>query len=367
MGGPGPQPWGLGLLLFLLPGTLRAAESQLSLLYHITAVSSPGPGTPAFWVSGWLGSQQYLSYKSTRAEAEPYGAWVWESQVSWYWEKETADLREKQKLFLEAFEALSKESEAQDPESEGGDSYTLQGLLGCTLDANNASVPVAKFALNGEEFMSFNLQWGNWTGDWPEASAINKKWSERPDNINKEKTFLLYSCPQRLLGHLERGRGNLEWKEPPSMRLKTRPGQPGFSVLTCSAFSFYPPELQLRFVRNGLAAGSGEGDVGPNGDGSFHAWSSIIVKSGDEHHYCCVVQHAGLAAPLTVHLDASAKSSVPAAVIVISFLLLTVAAVAGVLLWRRLRNGLPAPWISLRGDDIGALLPTPSLSKDADP
>lgn len=90
--------------------------------------------------------------------------------------------------------------------------------------------------------------------------------------------------------------------EPPSMRLKARPGSPGFSVLTCSAFSFYPPELQLRFLRNGLAAGSGEGDHGPNGDGSFHAWSSLTVRSGDEHHYCCLVQHAGLAQPLTVEL-----------------------------------------------------------------
>ena len=86
------------------------------------------------------------------------------------------------------------------------------------------------------------------------------------------------------------------------MRLKARPGSPGFSVLTCSAFSFYPPELQLRFLRNGLAAGSGEGDFGPNGDGSFHAWSSLTVKSGDEHHYRCLVQHAGLPQPLTVEL-----------------------------------------------------------------
>ena len=88
--------------------------------------------------------------------------------------------------------------------------------------------------------------------------------------------------------------------EPPSMRLKARPGSPGFSVLTCSAFSFYPPELQLRFLRNGLAVGTGDSELGPNGDGSFHAWSSLTVKSGDEHHYRCVVQHAGLPQPLIV-------------------------------------------------------------------
>lgn len=86
------------------------------------------------------------------------------------------------------------------------------------------------------------------------------------------------------------------------MRLKARPGSPGFSVLTCSAFSFYPPELQLRFLRNELAVGSGESHLGPNSDGSFHAWSSLTVKSGDEHHYRCLVQHVGLPQPLTVEL-----------------------------------------------------------------
>ncbi|XP_024624229.1 IgG receptor FcRn large subunit p51 isoform X1 [Neophocaena asiaeorientalis asiaeorientalis] len=363
-----PQPWGLGLLLVLLPGTLSAgtpahllsshvspAESHRSLLYHFTAVSAPASGTPAFWVSGWLGPQQYLSYNNLRAEAEPYGAWVWESQVSWYWEKETTDLRNKEKLFLEALQVLG----------EGGP-YTLQGLLGCELGPDNVSVPVAKFALNGEEFMMFDPKMGTWDGDWPESQTISIKWTQQPEAVNKEKTFLLYSCPHRLLGHLERGRGNLEWKEPPSMRLKARPGSPGFSVLTCSAFSFYPPELQLRFLRNGMAAGSGEGDIGPNGDGSFHAWSSLTVNSGDEHHYCCVVQHAGLAQPLTVELESPAKSSVPVVGIVIGFLLLMTVAAGGALLWRRTRKGLPAPWISFRGDDVGALLPTPGLSKEAE-
>lgn len=327
-----------------------------SLLYHFTAVSHAAPGTPAFWVSGWLGPQQYLSYNSQRAQAEPCGAWAWEHQVAWYWEKETTDLRAKEKMFLEALSVLDKT-----------ENLTLQGLLGCELGPNNLSVPVAKFALNGEEFMQFVPKDGNWTGEWPEAEAIRQKWAEHPDILNKEKTFLLYSCPQRLLSHLEIGRENLEWKEPPSMRLKARPGSPGFSVLTCIAFSFFPPELQLRFLHNGMAAGSGEGGLGPNGDGSFHAWSSLTVKSGDERHYSCLVQHPGLLKPLTVQLEMPPKSMMPVVGFVVGFLLLIAGAVGGTLLWRRMRNGLPVPWMSLRSDDDGVLLPTPDLSKDADP
>lgn len=88
-------------------------------MYHFTSVSFPAPGTPAFWVSGWLGPQQYLSYNNLRAQAEPYGAWVWENQVSWYWEKETTDLRYKQKLFLEALTVLEEGGKTWIPGSEG--------------------------------------------------------------------------------------------------------------------------------------------------------------------------------------------------------------------------------------------------------
>nr|KAF6409810.1 Fc fragment of IgG receptor and transporter [Rousettus aegyptiacus] len=389
---PRPQPWGLCVLplLLLLPPQTPRADGNRSLLYHLTCVSSPAPGTPAFWVSGWLGPQQYLSYNNLRGQAEPYGAWVWESPVSWYWEKETTDLRQKQKLFLEALSVLKKGGEISIPEPEGGERgaealglseersgpcspvrgtpgpYTLQGLLGCELGPDNVSVPVARFALNGEDFMTFDPKTGIWDGDWPESATIGQKWKQQKEVVNKEKTFLLYSCPQRLLGHLERGRGNLEWKEPPSMRLKARPGNPGFSVLTCSAFSFYPPELQLRFLRNELAVGSGESHVGPNGDGSFHAWSSLTVKSGDEHHYRCLVQHVGLPQPLTVELESPAGSSMPVVGIVIGVFLVLALVAGGVLLWRRMQTGMPAPWISLRADDGGSLLPTPGLAKDAD-
>uniref|UniRef100_A0AB39TZ30 IgG receptor FcRn large subunit p51 n=1 Tax=Mus musculus TaxID=10090 RepID=A0AB39TZ30_MOUSE len=116
--------------------------------------------------------------------------------------------------------------------------------------------------------------------------------------------------------------------EPPSMRLKARPGNSGSSVLTCAAFSFYPPELKFRFLRNGLASGSGNCSTGPNGDGSFHAWSLLEVKRGDEHHYQCQVEHEGLAQPLTVDL---------------------------------------APWLSLSGDDSGDLLPGGNLPPEAEP
>ncbi|XP_036047137.1 IgG receptor FcRn large subunit p51 [Onychomys torridus] len=355
-----PQPWVLSLLLVLLPQTW-GAETYPPLLYHLTAVSNPSKGVPSFWATGWLGPQQYLSYSSLRREAEPCGAWMWENQVSWYWEKETVDLKSKEQLFLEAIRTLEDQIDVLKG------NYTLQGLLGCELAPDNSSLPTAVFALNGEGFMEFNPSTGNWTGEWPETEIVGNLWMKQPEVARKESEFLLTSCPERLLGHLERGLQYLEWKEPPSMRLKASPSDSGSSILTCAAFSFYPPKLKLRFLRNGLAAGSGNSSIGPNGDGSFHAWSLLEVKRGDEHHYQCQVEHEGLLRPLTVDLDSPARSSVPVVGIILGFLVIIVAAAGGVLLWNRMRSGLPAPWLSLSGDDSGDLLPGGNLPPEADP
>lgn len=357
------QPWGFSLLLVLLPWTW-GTEIRLPLLYHLTAVSNPPQGTPAFWVTGWLGPQQYLSYSSIRPQANAWGAWMWESQMAWYWEKETVDLRNKEHLFLEALEAL--EGQGRDQGKKGN--LTLQGLLGCELAPDNSSLPTALFALNGEEFMQFDPKSGNWSGEWPETETVANLWMKKPEVARAESEFLLVSCPERLLGHLERGSSYLTWREPPSMRLKAGPSSsPGSSVLTCTAFSFYPPELKLSFLRNGLSVGTGDIDFGPNGDGSFHAWSLLEIKSGEEHHYQCHVEHAGLAQPLLVELDSRARSSVPVVGIILGFLVVLVVTAGGVLLWMRMRSGLPAPWLSLSGDDVGDLLPSPSLPREADP
>uniref|UniRef100_A0A2R8N615 Fc gamma receptor and transporter n=1 Tax=Callithrix jacchus TaxID=9483 RepID=A0A2R8N615_CALJA len=70
--------------------------------------------------------------------------------------------------------------------------------------------------------------------------------------------------------------------------------------------------------------------------------------------------------PGSLGAESPAKSSVLVVGIVVGVLLLTAVAVGGALLWRRMQSGLPAPWISLRGDDAGALLPTPGEAQDAD-
>nr|XP_038965515.1 IgG receptor FcRn large subunit p51 isoform X4 [Rattus norvegicus] len=213
--------------------------------------------------------------------------------------------------------------------------------------------------LGAQQYLTYNnlRQEADPCGAWIWENQVSWYWEkETTDLKSKEQLFL------EAIRTLEN-----QINEPPSMRLKARPGNSGSSVLTCAAFSFYPPELKFRFLRNGLASGSGNCSTGPNGDGSFHAWSLLEVKRGDEHHYQCQVEHEGLAQPLTVDLDSPARSSVPVVGIILGLLLVVVAIAGGVLLWNRMRSGLPAPWLSLSGDDSGDLLPGGNLPPEAEP
>ncbi|XP_015420936.1 PREDICTED: IgG receptor FcRn large subunit p51 [Myotis davidii] len=192
-------------------------------------------------------------------------------------------------------------------------SYILQGLLGCEMGPDNSTAAVATFALNGEEFMKFDPKAGNWDGDWPEARAISQKWR------------------QRLLGHLETGRSNLEWKGHPACHGWFLPGAGGGASRprTCAGWPLRCPH-PLPAPAPAQRAG------GPLNTDS-----------------------------VSLAADSSAKPLVPVVGIVIGFLLLMAVAAGGAVLWWRMKRGLPAPWILLRGDDLGALLPT-GPSKDAD-
>lgn len=126
--------------------------------------------------------------------------------------------------------------------------FTLQGLLGCELAPDNSSLPTAVFALNGEEFMAFDPSIGNWTGEWPETELIGNLWLKQPEVAKMESEFLLTSCPQRLLGHLERGLQYLEWKGEPILCLHSGPSCSVQDLFKTRSQVAQPSQYDLEFL-----------------------------------------------------------------------------------------------------------------------
>ncbi|XP_007492725.1 IgG receptor FcRn large subunit p51 isoform X1 [Monodelphis domestica] len=359
MGSASPSPQGLPLRLALFLPLLRVLSAGTpSLFYQLTAVAAAPPGTPSFWASGWLGPQLFLTY-SSGGSAEPWGAWRWEHQEAWFWEKETWYLKTQERLLQEALR-LSKGAQ------------TFQGLVGCQLNPNNSAYPTSRFALDGMDFLTFDPVARDWLGNSEGAQAVRRHWANETHRADREAQFLLTTCPEKLRSHLQNGKGNFQWKEAPEVRAGGHPG-PGDaqSTLTCQAFSFFPPEVKLTFLREGKPVPEPEkgAEPWPNRDGAFHSQATLQVQRGDEARYSCEVRHPALATPLTVSFEASGLSLAVIGGLVAACLLilLPIAAVVALVMWKK--RGRPAPWI-FRGraaDDVGALLSAPGPLQDSSP
>ncbi|KAM9032014.1 IgG receptor FcRn large subunit p51 isoform 2-T2 [Sarcophilus harrisii] len=361
MGSPSPKPQNLPFLVLLvlpLPRVLSAGTP--SLFYQLTAVSSAPRGTPKVWGSGWLGPQLFLTY-SSGGNAEPWGAWRWEPQEAWFWEEETWYLKKQERLLQEALR-VSKEG-----------AQIFQGLMGCQLKPDNSSQPTARFALDGADLLTFDPTRRDWFGHSVEASNVRNNWLNESQLAEKVAEFLLITCPQRLKSHLQRGKHNFQWKEAPEVRAGSHVG-PGavWSTLSCQAFFFFPPELELKFFREGkpvadLALGL---EPWPNGDGTFHSRGTLQVPSGDEALYSCTVQHPALTESITVNFETPGRLPLPVRVSLVAgsvLFLACLAAVVACMIYRK-RGGRPALWIFRRrrvGDDVGALLSAPGSAQDS--
>ncbi|XP_074075823.1 IgG receptor FcRn large subunit p51 [Macrotis lagotis] len=361
--GSSSNPQGLPFLLLLFLPALRELNAGApSMSYQLTAVSAAPPGTPKFWATGWLGPQLFLTYTSG-GTAEPWGAWRWETQESWFWERETWYLKTQERLLQEALR-LSKGAQ------------TFQGLVGCQLNSDNSSQPTARFALDGKTLLTFDPMHKVWLGDTPEAWNVKTSWANESQRAEKDAEFLLTTCPQKLQSHLQKGHGNFQWKEPPEVRVGARVGpESAWSTLTCQAFSFFPPELELTFLREGKPQLKPvkEVEAWPNGNGAFHLRGTLEVPFGDEGLYSCEVQHSALTSAITVKFETIGGLPLPIRTSLVAGILLFLASLAAlvafVIIYRR-RHGRLVPWMFRRqrgADDVGSLLSVPDSAQDPGP
>ncbi|XP_062855480.1 H-2 class II histocompatibility antigen, I-E beta chain-like, partial [Trichomycterus rosablanca] len=79
------------------------------------------------------------------------------------------------------------------------------------------------------------------------------------------------------------------------------------AILMCSAYSFYPPNIEVTWLRDGkvIKGGVTSTEEMPDGDWYYqiHSHLEYMPQSGEE--ITCVVQHASSSKPLTKHWDPS--------------------------------------------------------------
>ncbi|XP_054554469.1 patr class I histocompatibility antigen, A-2 alpha chain-like isoform X6 [Talpa occidentalis] len=304
---------GAALLLLLAvaaaPRETRAGSH--SLRFFSTAMSRPGLGEPRFISVGYVDDTQVGRFDSDSPgqSAEPLAPWAGqvEQEKQEEWEEETRILRDSAQWFraqLDALRGLYNQSETG--------SHTFQNMYGCDMGPDGRLLGwYEQFAYDGTDFLALNPDLRSWTAADTAAQITRREW---------------------------------EAQDPPKTRMTHHPYNDHEVTLRCWALGFYPADITLTWQRDGedLTQEMELVETRPGGDGTFQKWVAVVVPSGEEQRYTCHVQHEGLLEPQVLRW-VPPQSFMPTAGIIAGLVLLgavlTGAAVAAAVMWRKKRSG----------------------------
>ncbi|XP_069491461.1 major histocompatibility complex class I-related gene protein-like isoform X2 [Ambystoma mexicanum] len=177
--------------------------------------------------------------------------------------------------------------------------HTVQALIGCTLHTDLSMEGFLQVAYDGEDQFSFKKSKGELQMDGSSQYQWNSQHSafsqDQADDREKE-------CIERLRKLLTNGEESLLMRVPPSTKFSRRKSG-GRTLLICNAYGFYPREIEVKWVRNGVEMPSEQSPILPNPDGTFQIKTTVEVQEGDDNMYSCKVEHISLLGIVTVVYD----------------------------------------------------------------
>uniref|UniRef100_A0A8C3FYU1 Ig-like domain-containing protein n=1 Tax=Chrysemys picta bellii TaxID=8478 RepID=A0A8C3FYU1_CHRPI len=260
----------------------------------------PPPSQPA--LPSGMGQTQLTSAQRL-SPGSALGVWCW-STTSRSWAR--LSLRNplptcpqicptKCPLHLAGAELVSRQSAWAYP-------FVIQASIGCELHPNGTSQQFCDAAVNGEDFISFNVDVGTWVAQHWRKLALNSR-----DFLNQDKStiamaqFLLRTtCVNELKSFAQYGRESLARQVPEAQTESSPlpPGAPAPVLLVCRVTGFYPRPICVAWLQDGEEVGPGErlnsSEILPNADLTYQLRSSLAVGPGAGHSYACRVQHSSL-------------------------------------------------------------------------
>ncbi|XP_043341729.1 major histocompatibility complex class I-related gene protein isoform X3 [Cervus canadensis] len=152
-------------------------------------------------------------------------------------------------------------------------------------------------------------------------------------------TQLLRGWQQAFKVELKQLQRHYNHSEPPKVRVSRKETFPGITTLYCRAHGFYPPEISMKWMKNGeeIIQDTEYGGILPSGDGTYQTWVSVELDSQNNDIYSCHVEHGGVHMVLQGSQESETMLLVMKAV---GFIALAIAlAGVGILAWRRRPRG----------------------------
>ncbi|XP_063095526.1 patr class I histocompatibility antigen, A-126 alpha chain-like isoform X3 [Cavia porcellus] len=338
---PGPGATASQTVLLLLPGILFCTETcagSHSLRYFHTAVSRPGRGDSRFISVGYVDDTEFVRFDSDAGDPRMEPRALWMEQVDQaYRDRET----QRAKILAQDYQVSLRT--LRDYYNQSGDgSHTFQGMCSCEVGLDGRFLRgYLQYGFHGEDYIALAEDLSTWVAADTAAQITQRKWVEA-HKAERYRAYVEGECVELLRRHLEHGKETLQRADPPETHVSRHPISKEQVTLRCWALGFYPKDISLTWQRDGqeLTQEMELVETRPAGDGTFQKWVSVVVPSGEEENYMCIVEHKGLPEPLTLKWESPPQPSIPI-LGVIAAVILPVAVLTGVLfvVWRRKRAG----------------------------
>ncbi|XP_043856250.1 DLA class I histocompatibility antigen, A9/A9 alpha chain-like isoform X6 [Dromiciops gliroides] len=326
------------LLSFLLAAVVRSDPKARfhSLRYFQTSMTLPGLQEPRFISVGYVDDQQFVRFDSHSSSQREEHLAPWVDKIGQdHEERNSRIVRETAHTFQVGLQNL----QAYYNRSEGV--HTYQRLVGCEASSDGTfRRGFEQFAYDGHDYISLDPETLSWTAADTAAENSKRKWEAERSIAQRQKVYLQQNCVEWLKKYLEYGKETLQRADPPSARVTHHTEPNGEVTLRCRVQDFYPADISLTWLRDGeeQLLDTESIETRPAGDGTFQKWAAVGMPSGQEGRYICLVQHEGLPEPLTLKWEPE-SSSIWVIVGGIAVVLLLIAVIAGVMIWRHKKSG----------------------------
>ncbi|KAG8520749.1 HLA class I histocompatibility antigen, A-11 alpha chain, partial [Galemys pyrenaicus] len=306
-----------------------------------TVTSRPGLGEPWYLAVGYVDNTQFGRFDSDSPAQRVEVLAPWLEQVGQEdQDKETQNRRHS----AQRFTVLLNDLRDYYNQSEDG-SHTIQRTFGCDVGPDGRLLRgYNQYAYDGADYIALNEDLRSWTPADKAAQITQRKW-EAEGRAEHDRNSLEGRCVQWLPRLLEMGKEALQLRGPQRAEVTRHPTSEHEVTLRCWALGFYPADITLAWWLDGqdLTQDMELVETRPGGDGTFQKWVAMVVPSGEEQRYTCHVQHEGLLEPRVLRWVPPPQSSTPTVGIIAGMVLLgavlTGAAVAAAVMWRKKRSG----------------------------
>ncbi|XP_078496852.1 class I histocompatibility antigen, F10 alpha chain-like [Lissotriton helveticus] len=249
-----------------------------------------------------------VRYTSESRRMDPRVPWMEKitAEDPQYWERNTENSRRTEQVSEVNVRIL------MDRVNQTRGLHIFQKVIGCELRDDGSIGGFNQYAFDGHDFLSFDKDRLTYTAAMDAAKVTQDHRNSERAHAQQWKDYLEGKCIEYLKKYLKLGEQRLQRVAPQTMVSRRKNGDRTF--LTGYAYGFYPREIEVKWVRNGVEMPWESSEILPNPDGTYQARKTVEVQEGDdEKMYRYEVYHSSLPDTVTVMYE---EKSPPMGVII---------------------------------------------------